>query len=110
MTSPDTSPEAVEQKLLTDLGLRTCLDSLRIDMPATTRDVELHIMALSGELARTRAELVHGICAVANGDMETADALLDKYMPNRPKLPELRQMSLAEVMAVVTGTQGPSHD
>ncbi len=101
MTAPDTSPEAVER--IASIIVKP-LSTLK-----ESHEAAALLRALSGELARARAELVHGICAVANGDMETADALLDKYMPNRPKLPELRQMSLAEVMAVVTGTKGPSH-
>lgn len=50
-----------------------------------------------------RIDLIRGICAAANGDMETADAILDRYWPGRPKMPEVRALNQAEIAALITG-------
>ncbi len=51
-----------------------------------------------------RRDLIAGICAAASGDMTKADAILDRYWPERPPMPEVRQMTPEEFTALVTGS------
>lgn len=70
--------------------------------PITDKDkngewVRAHdVDALAARCAELEKDVRRGICAAASGDMEVADAILDKHWKDRPKMPDSKPSTLWE--------------